>query len=80
MKKLVVGSLLVLALAGCGSKKDLFRPEGDRVPAMPATDRDALTSEEMITPSAQARPKRADEILRRSEKRKEDKFDLPPTN
>ena len=79
MKKLIAASLLVLALAGCGSKKDLFRPEGDPVPVKPATDIDALTSEEMITPSEQSRPERADEILRRSEKRQDDRFDLPPT-
>lgn len=80
MKKLIAAALLTLALAGCGSKKDLFRPEGDPVPAKPATDSDPLTSEEMIEPSSQSRPQRADEILRRSERRKEDKFDLPPTN
>jgi hypothetical protein len=33
-----------------------------------------------MTPDQQARPKRSDELLRRSEERREDKFDLPPNN
>jgi hypothetical protein len=36
------------------------------------------TVEELIEPSSQARPKRSDELLKRSEERREDKFDLPP--
>lgn len=79
MRKLLTVSIVMLALAACGSKKALVRPAGDPVPATPVVDRVAPTSDQMITPDAQSRPERSDEILRRSEKRREDKFDLPPT-
>lgn len=79
MKKLVIVAILALSLAACGSKKALFRPAGDQTPPVPALERIAPTSDEMMTPDDQARPERSDEILKRSEKRKDDKFDLPPT-
>jgi hypothetical protein len=37
-----------------------------------------LTTEEMLTPPPIARPERVDELLRRSQERREDRFDLPP--
>ena len=37
-----------------------------------------LTTEQMLTPPPIARPERVDELLRRSEERQEDRFDLPP--
>ncbi|MCJ8158953.1 lipoprotein [Sphingomonas sp. LaA6.9] len=79
MRKLVIVSALALALAGCGSKKPLARPAGDQVPPVPAAARTAPTSEDMLTPDDQARPERQDEILKQSQEREDDKFDLPPT-
>lgn len=79
MRKLLVISALALMLAGCGSKKPLARVAGDEVPPVPAVERHVPTSEEMITPDDQARPERKDEILKQSEEREDDKFDLPPT-
>jgi hypothetical protein len=38
----------------------------------------APTPEQLLTPPAIARPVRVDEILRRSEPRRPDRFDLPP--
>jgi hypothetical protein len=31
-----------------------------------------------MTPSVQARPQRSDELLKQSEERRDDRFDLPP--
>lgn len=78
MKKLTA-LILVAALAACGSKKALVRPAGDRTPPVPAYADRAPTSDELVTPDTQARPQRSDEVLRRSERREDDKFDLPPT-
>jgi hypothetical protein len=33
---------------------------------------------ELMTPEVQARPRRSDELLRESEQRRDDRFDLPP--
>lgn len=68
-----------IALAGCGLKKDLAYPAGTPGPAVPAGTSRAPTPTELTTPSAQARPQRSDEVLRRSEERQDDPFDLPPT-
>jgi hypothetical protein len=37
------------------------------------------TAEQLMTPDDQARPKRSDELLLKSEKRRDDTFDLPPS-
>jgi hypothetical protein len=48
------------------------------MPVKPEDVRTQPTVDELIAPSAQANPKRSDELLKRSEERREDKFDLPP--
>jgi predicted small lipoprotein YifL len=79
----IVGTTALLALAGltlagCGK----FGPLEPRAGAKPAplaygqnktADTDAFTAA-----SVQARPGRSDELLRRSERRGDDPFDLPP--
>ena len=44
----------------------------------PAMASEPLTTEQMLTPPPIARPERVDELLRRSEQRQDDRFDLPP--
>jgi predicted small lipoprotein YifL len=78
-KKLAI-VMVAMALAACGSKKPLARPAGDPVPPAPAFADRAPTSDEMITSDSQARPERSDEVLRRSQRREDDRFDLPPTD
>ena len=57
--------------------KDLTLAPG-QVPVKPAMAAAAPTPEELLTPPPIARPERVTEILRRSEEREEDRFDLPP--
>jgi predicted small lipoprotein YifL len=71
---LLVGS----ALAGCGLREPLAPPPGGSTPPAPAMARRAPTTEEMLTPPPIARPVRVDELLRRSEEREDDRFDMPP--
>ena len=75
-------TILVLsaALTACGSKKQLTRPAGDPVPPKPAMAETAPTSDALVTPDSQARPDRNDEVLKRSQRRGDDRFDLPPTD
>ena len=70
-------ALLALALAGCGLREPLRLPEGEAAPPPPMASR-PLTTDEMLTPPPIARPERVDELLRRSEEREDDRFDLPP--
>jgi len=72
--------MLAAALGGCGSKKALSRPSGDPVPPKPAAAETAPDSDALVTPDSQARPDRSDEVLKRSQRRGEDRFDLPPTD
>ena len=67
----------VIALAGCGRMTDL-KPVKGQEPIKPLMARAAPTTEELLTPPTYARPNRVDEIIKRSEARKPDPFDLPP--
>ncbi|WP_447756915.1 hypothetical protein [Sphingopyxis fribergensis] len=78
-KRLILVSLAATALLGaCGSKEDLKPVAGQPAPAIPVGADRAPTTEELTTPDAQARPARSDELLKRSERREADDFDLPP--
>ena len=70
--------ILVLVLAACGLREPLEPPPGQPAPPTPVMASEPLTTEEMLTPPPIARPERVDELLRRSEERREDRFDLPP--
>ena len=66
-------------LAACGNMEPLQPKAGEGMPAKPAMAARAPTTEELLTPPANARPARQDDGLRRSEEREDDEFDLPPT-
>jgi hypothetical protein len=70
--------LLALALAGCGSPGQLKPPEGQALPVAPYGARATPTPRDLLTPTTQQRPARSDELLRRSDERRSDEFDLPP--
>lgn len=72
---LAVGSL---SLTACGKKVALKPGAGEALPVAPAGAETVPTADDLITPKPQTRPDRSDEMLRRSEKRKDDPFDLPP--
>jgi hypothetical protein len=69
-----------LPLAGCGSRDDLRPLSAEKTPQKPALAPVAPTTEQLLTPPPIARPRRQDEGLSRSEERKDDPFDLPPTH
>jgi predicted small lipoprotein YifL len=72
-----LAAVLLIALAGCGAKGPLKWPEGTPPPA-PVGEKAPLTSEKMLEPPPQAAPERVDDPLKRSEERREDRFELPP--
>jgi predicted small lipoprotein YifL len=67
-----------LALAGCGRAGDLRPPPGHAMPVKPLMARTAPTVNELLKPPAYARPDRVDELVKRSQPRPADPFDLPP--
>ena len=75
----VIATLAATALLGaCGSKEDLKPAAGQPAAAIPVGAKRAPTTEELTTPDAQAKPARSDELLKRSQEREPDDFDLPP--
>jgi hypothetical protein len=73
----IAGALLLLA--ACGSRQDLAPKSAQQTPPKPATAAAAPTTEQMLTLPPIARPVRQDDGLSKSEERKDDPFDLPPT-
>ena len=77
MKRIIAFSL-TLALAACGGRQVLKPKNGAALPPKPVAARTVPTPDALITADDQARPQRSDELLLKSEKRRDDKFDLPP--
>ena len=80
MKKTLPLLVLILLLSACGARVMVSPKQGNALPVKAETAVVQATPEQLMTPDQQARPKRSDELLRRSEERREDKFDLPPNN
>lgn len=69
---------LALLLAACGGKEELRPAAGKSLPPAPIGEATPRTPSELVEPEVQARPQRSDELLRKSEERRDDRFDLPP--
>ncbi len=78
MRRIMTLTALGLILCGCGVRQKLTPLAGSASPMKAETESAAQTPEQLMTPDSQAKPKRSDEQLKRSEERREDKFDLPP--
>ena len=74
----LLAPLLALALGACGLREPLRPAPGQQMPPAPAMAPRAMTTDELLAPPPVARPGRVDELLRRSEIREDDRFDLPP--
>jgi hypothetical protein len=67
-----------LLLGACGKVADLKPAPGQSLPVKPLMARTTPTPEQLLTPPTYARPERVDELMKRSEPREADPFDLPP--
>jgi len=76
MKRLA--ALPLLALAACGDQQMLTPRPGQHLPVKPETAAVTPNADQLLQPSARQRPGRSDELLIRSQIRRDDKFDLPP--
>jgi hypothetical protein len=79
MKRAIILGL-ALALAGCGVQQDLKPQKGQSLPVAPYGAKQQPTPQELLKPSNQSRPARSDDLLRNSQDRRSDEFDLPPPN
>jgi predicted small lipoprotein YifL len=78
-RKAMIGSIaLIVTLSACGKVGPLEPSPGQAPPAKAYGQEKVPGSEELMTPSEQARPGRSDELMKRSERRVNDPFDLPP--
>lgn len=71
----IVGGLI---LASCGARGDLKAVPESKPPAVAYGGKLPATADELMTAGTQARPERSDELIRRSEERRNDEFDRPP--
>lgn len=69
---------IVLALSGCGTRTELEPARGASLPPAPLGQEQERSAEELLKVPTLARPERSVELRRRSEKREDDPFDLPP--
>lgn len=72
----IVGAALLAS--ACGQRADLRPAQGQALPQRPALASRTPTPDELLTPPPYAKPQRVDELIRRSEPRRPDRFDLPP--
>lgn len=75
--RVTIAAMAVL-LAGCGKQADLQPAAGQPLPVKPLMARTTPTPNELLTVPVYARPDRVDELVKRSEPRKPDPFDLAP--
>lgn len=74
----VLLGVATVILAACGNRGVLQPAKGEALPPAIYGEAKAPSGEDLLVPSTQAVPERSDELLRRSEKRQDDEFDLPP--
>ena len=73
---LVIG--VALAATACGKVGDLEPRSGNALPPKAYGQTADEATRVLTTPSVQARPGRSDELLKRSERREDDPFDVAP--
>ena len=77
MKRLAA-LLVPMILAACGRVAPLEPATGQSLPIKPALAQKTPDAEELLTPPTFAKPERIDELMKRSQPRRADRFDLPP--
>jgi hypothetical protein len=79
MKASPILTIAALLLAsGCGRQVDLKPAAGQALPVKPLMARTTPTPNDLLRIPAYAKPDRVDELMKRSEPRAQDPFNLPP--
>lgn len=69
---------IALTTTACGLVGDLEPRSGNALPPQAYGQTTAQSGQILTTPSVQARPGRTDELLKRSDRREDDPFDVAP--
>lgn len=69
---------IAMCVVGCGKVGDLEPRTGNSLPPQAYGQTITQTAKVLTSPSVQARPGRTDELLKRSDRREDDPFDVPP--
>ena len=77
LARLILAASLI-AMAGCGRVGDLKPASGQSLPVKPMMARTTPTADQLLTTPPYARPDRVDELVKKSQPRAADPFDLPP--
>lgn len=78
MKRIIVATGLALLIAGCGAREGLKPAVGETLPPAPYGTEAQPTPPDLLKPPVQTRPARSDDLIESTDKRRSDKFDLPP--
>jgi hypothetical protein len=78
LTRITLASGALLALASCGRVVDLKPAAGQALPVKPLMARATPTPNDLLTIPTYAKPDRVDELMKRSEPRPQDPFNLPP--
>ena len=78
LARLVLLTAATLAMTACGQMAPLKPRAGEPLPVKPLLANATPTAEQLLTPPTNARPERIDELVKRSQPREADRFDLPP--
>ena len=76
--KRIAGMMAALRIAGCARTGPLEPAAGHSLPVQPLMSDHRPSADELLSYTTQARPERVDELMTRSQPRKDDHFDLPP--
>ena len=71
---------ILIALAGCGVRRDLKPVAGQSLPVAPYGREEPSSANALLRTPVQGAPSRTVELRTRSEERADDPFDLPPSD
>jgi hypothetical protein len=74
----IMAAFGIMLLAGCGHVTELKPAPGQPLPVKPLMARATPTPAELLRIPTYAKPDRVDELMKRSEPRPQDPFNLPP--
>lgn len=78
LQRILLVTGIALAATACGKVGDLEPRAGNALPPVAYGQTAEQSAGALTTPSVQARPGRTDELLKRSERREDDPFDIAP--
>lgn len=78
LQRILCVTIISLAATACGKVGDLETRAGNALPPKAYGQTAEQSAGVLTTPSVQARPGRTDELLKRSERREDDPFDIAP--